>query len=204
MDHMPGCPPAKTEVKVLGFVNGVAFVRIVYEVKSDPFVDGSYREPQFLTSILAKTGPDEYHEILHQQNWPFVSYFGHAKFFTIDGTSFIYSQLDGGGNAHGFTEIILRVTADGVRMMDPKPIHDAAQRVIPTDSFGYSPASAFSFKELTWRIATEAKTNPIPKMGCCDGTAEVKFKIKDGTFIPSGAKFFPGRFESQRYWREVD
>ena len=33
IDHMPGCPPAKTEVKVLGFVNGVAFVRIVYEVE---------------------------------------------------------------------------------------------------------------------------------------------------------------------------
>ena len=33
IDRKPGCPSAKTEVKVLGFVNRVAVVRIVYEVE---------------------------------------------------------------------------------------------------------------------------------------------------------------------------
>lgn len=205
-DRQPGCSAVKTDVTVLGFVDRVAIVRIVYEVgSSGPYFDGKYYQPQYATTILAKTGPNEYGEIFHQLNCLYYSYFTYVKLFTVDGTSFIYSQLDNGGNVHGFTESIFRVGAYGVRLLDPKPIHDEASRVIPTDFFGYPPSSAFSFKERTWRIATEPKNlKDSPRMSCCRGTGEVKFKIEDGKFIPTSSKYFPRKYEPERYWREVN
>ena len=82
-DRQPGCLSVKTDVKQLGFVGRAGVLSIVYEVgSSGPYFDGQYHQPHHATSILAKTGPDEYDES-----------FGQAKLFTIDGTSSIYSQF---------------------------------------------------------------------------------------------------------------
>lgn len=174
----------RTNLRLVGKVGTIS----VYDLEYFFTDEGKWPD---MRSVLVETGPDQFHEIEvdlnHVQSGMIPSVIIEADHQLI----LKVKWSDGGfyGIPH---ETYYLLAQDGETTTDFKPLYDVAERVVPNNLVMYAPTLEFDWNALVFHVKTEKRdANIDPKVACCEGCVDVRFRIEKGKIVPGAANYFP-------------
>ncbi len=188
-DRAGKCPAMRSGLIIVGAIGHYVIYYLNY---FDDHVEGGM--PGFPTaqSILVRTGPGVFHEILFrhvEQPWDDLA---PPKIVSIGKERILQARSDGAGTYAMFDEDYFSFNESGATHMDPSGIFELAEKQVPADNVIYQPVTKFHFNTSTWEAGTEPKI--VHGASCCTGRVFVRFKIEDGDFRAIDARYVPGYF----------
>ena len=118
---------------------------------------------------------------------------GLCSWLTIDRVgNNVVARTDLGGNYGNFEVEYFLFTLTGLKRIDPKPVFDAAEALLPEHTSTYFIISSFDFPKEIWDVCVQRNdTKESRKMMGCSGTIRVRFKISNAAFVVTGAILRP-------------
>ncbi len=173
----------KAEVRLVGTIKGLTIYDVFYRFESDGAVDWK--------SILIKTAPNVYREILHCEP-THVDARALPSVITQLGTELLLnSRYFAGGNKGMYVDDYYSFDQIGPTLVDFAPILAAGRAVLPKGVMLWGGGDSNSPKTLTLMRFKLQVWNDGDGLCCRPGIVEVTFKLDRGHVVVTGAHYNP-------------
>jgi hypothetical protein len=154
------------------------------------YFDQDYDPPDTVNrkSILVRSAPGVYHEIYFREKSQIDAAIPATKLLSIGSNRILEAVYEIGGMYRDSEVEYFFIGIDGPKLMSVDQLLRAAEKSVPEGSRTWHPTAGFDFRTMIWSIGTEPQISP-PKVSCCTGRVEVRFKIENGNFVPVDSSY---------------
>ena len=141
--------------------------------------------------MLVETAPDQFHEILVQQNAG--GRISPTVLLDAGDQKVLQTYYWSAGHPGSIEEFCFIFSESGPQLLDFDLVYEAGAKVVPGNRTMFRLFGGFDFGSLLWSAPTEwidARTNPAH---CCSGAGRIVviFRLENGRASPTGATYEP-------------